>query len=148
MGRSQIEKMTFEPKTALISITDAEWEFAKLKNKPDYLLRLAFDDVDADVFEDELGRKPTEEERLRIEEKYNIISDAQAKEIAEFYFEISEKADIIICQCEHGQSRSAAIAAAITEYREKNGITIFASDDYYPNKLVFRKVYNELNCKK
>ena len=43
----------------------------------------------------------------------------------------------IICQCDYGQSRSAA---AILEYYEKTGITVFADYRYYPNQLVFNKV--------
>lgn len=50
----------------------------------------------------------------------------------------------MICQCEHGQSRSAAVAAAIMEFRSRRGITVFAHDSYYPNKVVFRKVLEAL----
>ena len=123
-NRHQIEKATFLPKTALISITDRNYHFAELKDKPDYLLQLAFDDVDRD---EEGG-----------------IADEQAKQIAEFYLNIKDKAEIIICQCEHGQSRSAAIAAAIMEYRSRSGIKIFAHEKYYPNKAIFNKVFEEL----
>ena len=56
----------------------------------------------------------------------------------------------IICQCEYGQSRSAACAAAIREYYYSDGISIFADYRYYPNQLIFNKllaalqeVYNE-----
>ena len=133
-SRKQIETFSFikyEKPTALISITDVGWTFADLKNKPDYLLQLEFDDVDNDVFVDELGRKPTEEERIAIEKKYYMLTDEQARQIAEFYFNIADKAEVLICQCEHGQSRSAAVAAAIKEYRTKDGINIFADDNYY-----------------
>lgn len=140
LSRDAIKTKFLPAKTAVISITDYDWSFAKLANKPDYLLQLAFDDIDGDVFMDELGRKPTSEEMQAIEQKYHMLSDEQAKEIADFYHSICDKADLLICQCEHGQSRSAAIAAAIMEYEHCNGIHIFASDDYYPNKIIFRKV--------
>ena len=146
-SRKDIKKIAlkpFQPKTALISITDYEYEFAELKNKPHYILQLAFDDVDNDVFEDEVGRIPTESERISIEEKYHMLTDGQAKKIADFYKYICDDVGIIICQCEHGQSRSAAIAAAIMEYRNKKGIEIFANYNYYPNKTVFKKVLNQL----
>ena len=146
-SRYDIEKIAlspFHPKTALICITDYEYEFAELKNNPDYILQLAFDDVDNDVFEDELGRIPTEVERISIEEKYHMLTDGQAKEIADFYKYICDDVKVIICQCEHGQSRSAAVAAAIMEYRNRNGIDIFSSYNYYPNKTVFKKVLNQL----
>ena len=50
----------------------------------------------------------------------------------------------IICQCDYGQSRSAACAAAILEHFERNGISIFADYRYYPNQLVFNKVLKAL----
>jgi len=140
-SRDAIEQMHFAPKTALISITDASWNFAELKNEPDYVLRLAFDDVDNDIF---VGT--TEAERDVIADKYHMLSDEQARQIAKFYAEIHDKVDIIICQCEHGQSRSAAVAAAILEYRSRSGIKIFAHDKYYPNKAVFNKVLQALKA--
>lgn len=56
-----------------------------------------------------------------------------------------DKAETIICQCEYGQSRSAAIAAALSEFFWKSGIDIFADDRYFPNKLVFRLTLQALN---
>ena len=139
-SRDAIEKMCFAPNTALISITDATWNFAELAVEPDYVLRLAFDDVDNDIFAD----VTTDIDRSIIAARYNMLSDEQAKQIAEFYAAVHDKADIIICQCEYGQSRSAAVAAAILEYRSRSGIKIFAHDKYYPNKLVFNKVLQAL----
>ena len=147
MSRSAVEKYTENPlseKTAIISITDFGLEFASLKNPPEYLHQVAFDDVDNDVMVDELGKDATDENRKRVEVKYNMFSDEQAKAIAEFYFLVCDKVDYLICQCEHGQSRSAAVAAAILEFRSRRGIKIFADDRYYPNKVVFRKVLNAL----
>lgn len=146
-NRDQIEMLSqggFAPHTALISITDAGWQYAELDGKPEFLLQVAFDDVDNDVFVDELGRTPTEEERSRIEAKYYMLTDNQAGDIAEFILSVKDKADILICQCEHGQSRSAAVAASVLEYINKSGIEIFADDNYYPNKMVFKKVLGEL----
>lgn len=51
----------------------------------------------------------------------------------------------IICQCEYGQSRSAACAAAIREYYYSDGISIFADYRYYPNQLIFNKVLDALH---
>lgn len=50
----------------------------------------------------------------------------------------------IICQCEYGQSRSAGCAAAIKEYYERDGISVFADYRYYPNQLIFNKVLDAL----
>ena len=50
----------------------------------------------------------------------------------------------ILCQCEYGQSRSAACAAAILEYFNGTGISIFADYRYYPNQVVYHKVMDAL----
>ncbi|MGM9635092.1 MAG: hypothetical protein ACI3YE_02960 [Candidatus Avispirillum sp.] len=142
-NRIAVEKLAANPfpqKTALISITDYGSDFAELKNKPLHLCQVSFDDVDNDVLIDELGRNATDAERKSTEEKYHMLSEAQAAEIAGFYFSVRNEVDCLICQCEHGQSRSAAVAAAIMEYRSRKGISVFADDRYYPNKVVFRKV--------
>lgn len=146
-SRSEIEAMShthFTAHTALISITDADCAFATLKNQPEYLLQVAFDDIDNEVFVDELGRSPTEEERVVLETKYNMFTNEQALQIASFYFAHKDTISTLICQCEHGQSRSAAVAAAILEFRSRRGIVIFSHDNYYPNKVVFRKVLEAL----
>lgn len=148
MSRTEVEELSKKPfssRVALISITDAGWTFAVLANKPKYILQLAFDDVDNDIFEDELGRAPTAEEQVSIEKKYNMFTDAQAQEIAVFYKTNKYDIDILLCQCEHGQSRSAAVAAAVLEYESKSGISIFSEDKYFPNKVVFRKVLKALS---
>ena len=139
-GVEEMARKPFPEHTALISITDYDWSFAELEHKPEFLLQLAFDDVDNDVIIDELGRTPTEEERQRLEAKYKMLSDEQARQIASFYHANKDAVEVLICQCEHGQSRSAAVAAAIMEIRGRKGITVFASDRYYPNKVIFRKV--------
>ena len=151
MSRDAIEMFCEHPfveKVAIISITDYGYDFTELKNKPHYLLQLAFDDVDGDVFVDELGDNPSAEEKLKIENKYHMFSDEQANRVADFVSEVWDKVDVIICQCEHGQSRSAAVAAAIMQFKYQNGIEIFADEKYYPNKFVYRKVFNVLNAEK
>jgi len=69
-----------------------------------------------------------------------MLSDEAAERIARFYINAVDDVEVLICQCEHGQSRSAAVATALLEYRSRRGIEIFADDRYYPNKVVFRKV--------
>ena len=138
-------KRPFVDTTAVISITDVGYPFAKLEHQPQYRLEVAFNDVDGDVFLDELGANPTTEEVRALEEKYQMLSDEQANHIAQFYFDaVLAEADTFIVQCEYGQSRSAAVVAAIREFESSDGIRIFADDCYYPNKVVFRKVLREL----
>ena len=147
MSKRAIEKYAETPmteKVAVISITDARGDFAILTNQPEYIFKVAFDDVDNDVIIDEVGQNASEEERKQVEKKYKMFSDEQAEDMATFYFSICENVECIICQCEHGQSRSAAVAAAIMEFRNRRGIKVFADDRYYPNKVVFRKLLAEL----
>ena len=146
-SRAEIERMSKHPfpeHTAIISITDADDIPVSLEHEPKYLLRVSFDDVDNDVFMDELGRAPTPEERIEIEIRYNMITNDQANQIASFYYNNQKDISTLICQCEHGQSRSAAVASAILEFRSRRGIEIFSDDRFYPNKVVFRKVLNAL----
>lgn len=64
----------------------------------------------------------------------------EADELARYIIKNIAQGHDIICQCEYGQSRSAACAAAIKEHYEKRGIEIFADYRYYPNQLIFNKL--------
>ena len=146
-SRKEIEmfsKKSFPPQTLLISITDANDIPVELTNEPEYLIRVAFDDVDNDVIVDEVGKNATAEEIVLVEQKYNMISREQAHEIAKTYYNHKDEINTLICQCEHGQSRSAAVAAAILEFRSRRGIDVFSNDNYYPNKVVYRRVLEAL----
>ena len=149
-SRAAVERMAEEPfadGTAIISIADYGMEGARLSHRPMALLPLAFDDVENDLFDGELPPNADTAARQRLEQKYHMISEQQADEIAAFYFRVREESEVLICQCEHGQSRSAAVAAAILEYRSHSGITVFAHDRYYPNKVVFRRVLSALRAR-
>ena len=148
-SRQEIEALSNKPfsnRTALISITDVNDFPVKLTNHPEFLIRVSFDDVDNDVIVDEVRGRGNEDEIKMIEEKYHMFTDNIANEIAKFYLSHCDKTDLLICQCEHGQSRSAAIAAAILEFRARKGIIVFSDDRYYPNKVVFRKLLRALNA--
>ena len=147
-SRKEIERMALEvfaDNTALISITDYGYPFAKLKYRPKFLLQTAFDDVPiADDFGEELGHEPDADEKKIIEKRYHTLTEDQARQIAVFLNSVKDSADLLICQCEYGQSRSAAVAAAFREYSTHDGIEIFADDRYCPNKSVFRKILSLL----
>ena len=148
-NRKSIETIAqnpFSPTVALISICDFDCDFAKMNYKPDNLLLVRFNDVGGDIYEDVLGRNPTPQERRAIAKKYHVITDLQALEIAEFYFDVKEKAETIIFQCEYGQSRSVAVAAAIAEFERHDGLKYFIEEKYCPNKLVFRKIFSALQA--
>ena len=68
----------------------------------------------------------------------------EADDLAKFIVKAVSENKNIICQCEYGQSRSAGCAAAIKEYFYNDGISVFADYNYYPNQVVFHKVYDAL----
>lgn len=68
----------------------------------------------------------------------------EAQDLAEFIYRAKMDKQDIICQCEYGQSRSAGCAAAILEHFTHNGISIFADYRYYPNQMVYHKVFDAL----
>lgn len=68
----------------------------------------------------------------------------EAVELAEFINNAYRNGKDIICQCEYGQSRSAGCAAAILEHFYRRGIDIFAEYKYYPNQVVYHKVFDAL----
>ena len=68
----------------------------------------------------------------------------EATALAEFIRKAVTDGFDIICQCDYGQSRSAACAAAILQCYEARGIDIFVDYRYYPNQLVYHKVFDSL----
>lgn len=73
---------------------------------------------------------------------------SEADDLSKFIYEARNDGLDIICQCDYGQSRSAACAAAILEHFERRGIDIFADYRYYPNQLVYHKVFDALESMK
>ena len=68
----------------------------------------------------------------------------EADKLAEFIYKAREDGLDIICQCEYGQSRSAGCAAAILQRFEGRGIDVFVDYRYYPNQLVYHKIFDAL----
>lgn len=145
MGRERLEMISlfpFPPETAVISITDHDAPPVQLKNRPQHLLRLSFDDVDLACLNIDVDRRKTSEEELIA--KYHLCTTAHAEKIAKFYQSVSSSVGLLICQCEFGQSRSAAVAAAIAEFHMRSGIDIFADQRYFPNKRVYHLTIDAL----
>lgn len=85
---------------------------------------------------------------LEILGNYGLTYDTyfpEAEKLTEFIYKAKQDGLDIICQCEYGQSRSAACAAAILEHFYKSGITVFADYRFYPNQLIFNKLLTALN---
>ena len=129
MSREQAQEAVCEkdsPTTAIISITDVGSSPNKLY-PVDWLigiLELQFDDVESGGL--------------------NCITKEQAEEIADFILNIHKKVERFIVHCEFGQSRSAGIAAAISEYFKKHDDGIFRSRKYNPNRTCYTYVLDAL----
>lgn len=69
----------------------------------------------------------------------------EAGALAEFVLAAVGDGLDIVCQCEYGQSRSAACAAAILEHFCYTGISVFADYRYCPNQMVYHKIKDALD---
>lgn len=134
MSRPKMEKMLekdISPNIVIISFKDtkdcSEIDFRKVSNR---VFQITLDDVDFDEL-NEYGRD--------IDTYF-----PEVEELAQFIKEAILQNMDIICQCEYGQSRSAACAAAILEAFEGNGISVFSDYRYYPNKLIYNKLIKAL----
>ena len=65
------------------------------------------------------------------------ISEDQAKHYANFVKDLPDNTEIIICSCNAGESRSAALCASLCEYYDLDSNWIWGSPQYHPNMLVF-----------
>lgn len=117
------------------SLSDNKGFSVNYSEKTDRVCKVAIHDIDLPVLP-----------------KYHLTYDTyfpEAEEVATFIYQAKEDGLDIICQCEYGESRSSGCAAAIREHFYKNGISIFADYRYYPNQVVYHKVFDALeNCKK
>lgn len=99
----------------------------ELKYTPDYFLRLSFDDISLSYMERETA----------VRYALRMFSAEHAKQIVDFVYDCKDKIELLICQCQLGVSRSAAVAAAIKQHFDGDGISIFADGRYHPNIFVF-----------
>ena len=87
---------------------------------------------------------------LEVLGEYGLSFDTYFPEAPELaaaiYYAMDTLGVEIICQCEYGQSRSAACAAAIREHFYGEGIEIFADYRYCPNQLVYNKLKAALDA--
>lgn len=103
--------------------------------------------VDYSGLDNPVMQIPLHDIDIEILEEYGLTYDTyfpEAQALAAFIRKANADGNDILCQCEYGQSRSAACAAAILECFHQRGITIFADYRYYPNQLVFNKLYDAL----
>ncbi len=143
-SRKAIEKIlekNFPRNTAVISFYDPPGKLRNKDYKPvDYkgraerLFQVAIHDIDLTVLPD-FG--------LNYETYF-----PEADRLGEFIYQAKNDGLDIICQCEYGESRSSGCAAAILEHFFKTGISVFADYRYYPNQVVYHKVFEALEKRK
>lgn len=141
-SRKAVEKLLlngFPNNVAIISFydprtkrTDQEYKPVDYSGITDRVFQVAIHDIDREILGD-----------------YNLTYETyfpEVGELAKFIHAAKNDGLDIICQCEYGQSRSAACAAAILEHFYKTGISVFADYRYYPNQMVFHKVFDALEA--
>lgn len=140
-SRKAIEELLqgdFPKNTAVISFYDPPskrtgevFKPVDYKGKAERVFTVPIYDIDIEILED-----------------YGLTFETYFPEVgslAEYIQQAYKDGLDIICQCEYGQSRSAACAAAILEHYCKDGISVFADYRYYPNQLVYNKIKNALD---
>lgn len=136
-SREAVQKLLqtdFPKNVAVISFYDPPSDHSNLpvdySEKTDRVFAIAIYDIDLSVFPE-----------------FHLTYDTyfpEADKLAEFIYEAKLDGLDIICQCEYGESRSSGCAAAILEHFCQNGISIFADYRYYPNQVVYHKVFDAL----
>lgn len=140
-SRKEIEKLIqsgFPKKTAVISFYDPE---TSCHRNSDY------QPVDYCGRAERILQIPIHDIDLSVLPEFGLTYDTyfpEADQLAEFIYSAKEDGFDILCQCEYGESRSSGCAAAILEHFYKTGITIFADYRYYPNQVVYHKVFDAL----
>ncbi len=141
----------FLPGTALISICDPDMDRPVLAHQPDHCLQLTFDDLVHEQICKYLELPAMAEEDLErlLSKQHNTIlfSRELAETTADFICEHVPSASVLICQCLFGQSRSAAVAAAVAEFYWGKGHLIFDQPRYSPNPLVYSRLLDALRKK-
>ena len=118
VSRETAEKLTPNPTVGMISITDpdAKSGLAKLQEGWSAVLRLQFHDV----------TKPWQ--------GYEPMTEGQAKELIDWLEKHEAGFTGVVVHCEHGQSRSAAVAKYLGDrYR----LPIFESSVRFANETVY-----------
>ena len=125
-SRSGARDFEYDNPWACISIATEEDEGPKVNGvKRIGLLQMSFADADNMVWAERL-------ERMQIE----MFQEKHANQILDFVNDMWDKVELFMVHCEAGQSRSPAIAAAITKIRGGDDSIYFSSK--IPNALVYR----------
>ncbi|MCR5743191.1 MAG: hypothetical protein K6F92_05665 [Lachnospiraceae bacterium] len=132
-----ISQGEFPKNTAVISFSDPELRLIDKNYAPVDYSRVGCEVFYCDV--DDYDLDSLEEEGFTYDSFF-----PEAASLAKYINRCFLEGKDIICQCEYGQSRSAGCAAAILEHYYRRGIDIFTSYDYFPNLVIYHKVFNAL----
>lgn len=136
----------FAPQTTLLSIGDPDAPPPKLKHKPAHHLRLVFDDITPQEAEERLGigglSSMTDAQRRSALAPYGTIlfDRAMADRAAGFILRHLRDTAHLVCQCEHGQSRSVACAAAITAFLGGDNARFYDDPRFHINPYVYENL--------
>ena len=122
--KKMIERVNTCRKTSVAVLVASSYDADCIK-LPDNCIVQVFDDIDYEV----VGRS---------------LSQEQAQTYASCVQSLPANIDVIICACNAGESRSAALCAALCEYYGVNSDWIWASPHYHPNMYVFDIFTKEL----
>lgn len=111
------------------------------ENFPEHTVVISFYDPDGKIPVDYSG-KADNVLYVPLDDFQTVLPEAER--IARFIYDVKINGLNIICQCESGQSRSAGCAAAILEYYCHMGQSVFDSDQYRPDEMVYYSVLDAL----
>lgn len=136
LSRREAESVVPNAPYVVVSITDPDRDAAELAESPDRraVLRVRFHDVAGSLDLD----PPTSDAGTEV-----AMSDADAVQVAEFVTaNVGDDVRLVVCHCEAGVSRSAAVAAAISKFYNGDDEAFF--ERYLPNSWVYRLVLYRL----
>lgn len=122
LSRAEAQKVAPQEPYLVISITDREARPAVLADSPHRvaILRLRFDDTET-----------FEGDRFPMLPEY-------ARQIIQFVRDYLDTVRLIVCHCEQGISRSAAVAAALSNWIQQEDTLFFQY--YLPNRHVYQTI--------
>jgi predicted protein tyrosine phosphatase len=122
IGRAEALRFAPDLPHVVISISEPRAPLARYPDSPHRLgmLRLSFHDASIELPDREM------------------FSTQHARQIIEFVRDQRDGAKLIVCQCEAGISRSAAVAAALSHWLCGDGAIFF--HHYSPNRLVYARL--------
>lgn len=145
-GLQRLAASPFERGTFLVSVTDTDALPVRLANAPAGILRLSFDDVYPmnhplykGCFDGDEG-----EDYAAFFQTLKLMSEEQAEQVARFVTRNLASMRMLVCQCGFGQSRSPAIAAAVSEWLYGDSLRFFDDERYAPNRHVYKLVLGAL----